>query len=268
MPIPASINDLSTTAGSNSPAGSESPGLIDDYLRTYASYIAILRDSSQSNASGAGYIEGLIPQWNSATSISVSPGSAALPSPARSLLSSSTLTLSGLTLSATTWYYLYLYDNAGTPAIELVTTAPSAPYTGTARTKTGDTSRRFICALRAQAANTLRNFLWGPDYVNYTDIATLYNAVNNVAATSPVVFSASAFIPPTTQRYHCEMYGPSTGGNFQIGDTSGNTQVTCGAGQRLCAASVCTSAQALFYGHSAAVTGGSSMDIRGYGSER
>lgn len=50
MPIPSSINDLSTTAGSNSPAGSESPSLIDDYLRTYASYIALLRDGAQSNA--------------------------------------------------------------------------------------------------------------------------------------------------------------------------------------------------------------------------
>lgn len=45
MPIPASINDLSQTAGSNSPAGSESPSLIDDYLRTHASYIALLRDT-------------------------------------------------------------------------------------------------------------------------------------------------------------------------------------------------------------------------------
>lgn len=51
MPIPASINDLSTTAGSNSPAGSESPGLIDDYLRTYASYIAQLRDGALINSS-------------------------------------------------------------------------------------------------------------------------------------------------------------------------------------------------------------------------
>lgn len=50
MPIPSSINDLSTTAGSNSPAGSESPSLIDDYLRTYASYIAMLRDGAQTNA--------------------------------------------------------------------------------------------------------------------------------------------------------------------------------------------------------------------------
>ena len=44
MPLPTSINDLSTTAGSNSPAGSENPQTFDDYLRVYASYIAALRD--------------------------------------------------------------------------------------------------------------------------------------------------------------------------------------------------------------------------------
>jgi hypothetical protein len=44
MPLPASINDLSTTAASNSPAGSEASTLTDDYLRYWASYIAQLRD--------------------------------------------------------------------------------------------------------------------------------------------------------------------------------------------------------------------------------
>lgn len=44
MPVPTSINDLSTTAGSNSPPGTEPPTLADDYLRVYASYIAALRD--------------------------------------------------------------------------------------------------------------------------------------------------------------------------------------------------------------------------------
>lgn len=44
MPLPSSINDLSTTPASNSPAGSESPTLTDDYLRYYAAYIAALRD--------------------------------------------------------------------------------------------------------------------------------------------------------------------------------------------------------------------------------
>lgn len=46
MPLPSAISDLSQTAASNSPAGSESPNTADDYLRTYASYIAKLRDGS------------------------------------------------------------------------------------------------------------------------------------------------------------------------------------------------------------------------------
>ena len=44
MPVPTSIDDLSPTVGSNSPAGSESPVEGDNYLRTHASFIALLRD--------------------------------------------------------------------------------------------------------------------------------------------------------------------------------------------------------------------------------
>lgn len=44
MPVPSSIDDLSQTANSNSPPGSENPNTADDYLRTYAAYIATLRD--------------------------------------------------------------------------------------------------------------------------------------------------------------------------------------------------------------------------------
>lgn len=44
MPVPSDISELSQTAGSNNPPGSESPITTDDYLRTYASFIATLRD--------------------------------------------------------------------------------------------------------------------------------------------------------------------------------------------------------------------------------
>lgn len=44
MPVPTSIDDLSTTAGSNSPSGSETPTEGDNYIRTLSSYIALLRD--------------------------------------------------------------------------------------------------------------------------------------------------------------------------------------------------------------------------------
>jgi hypothetical protein len=44
MPVPANIAALSTTAGSNSPPGSEAVTTVDDYLRAHASFIAQLRD--------------------------------------------------------------------------------------------------------------------------------------------------------------------------------------------------------------------------------
>lgn len=44
MPVPSVIGDLSTTAGSNYPAGTESPTTIDDYFRAHAAFIAQLRD--------------------------------------------------------------------------------------------------------------------------------------------------------------------------------------------------------------------------------
>jgi hypothetical protein len=44
MPLPTSINDLSTTAASNFPDGGQSPTVLDDVQRLHASYIAALRD--------------------------------------------------------------------------------------------------------------------------------------------------------------------------------------------------------------------------------
>lgn len=49
MPVPSAISDLSTTPGLNSPAGSESPASIDDYLRTHAAFIKQLSDSNDSS---------------------------------------------------------------------------------------------------------------------------------------------------------------------------------------------------------------------------
>lgn len=44
MPVPSTIDDLSTTAGSNSPAGTETPTEGDNYIRTLSAFIAQLRD--------------------------------------------------------------------------------------------------------------------------------------------------------------------------------------------------------------------------------
>lgn len=46
MPIPSVIGELSTTASSNGPAGSETPTDGDGYLRAHAGFIAELRDKT------------------------------------------------------------------------------------------------------------------------------------------------------------------------------------------------------------------------------
>lgn len=51
MPVPTSISELSTTAGSNSPASSESVITTDDYIRAHAAFIAQL-DEEKLDASG------------------------------------------------------------------------------------------------------------------------------------------------------------------------------------------------------------------------
>lgn len=45
MPVPTQIQELSQTAGSNYPQGTDSPSTLDDVQRAIASFIALLRDS-------------------------------------------------------------------------------------------------------------------------------------------------------------------------------------------------------------------------------
>lgn len=215
-----------------------------------------------------GYIQGLIPTWNSANSITVGTGVAWIPGISKSIKVSSPITLSGLTLSAATWYYIYLYDNAGTPAIEFVTDAPSTPYSGHARTKTGDNTRRFIAALRVQESNSIRKFFWSEDYINYLDNSALYPVFVSFGGTTATNFPLSNRIPPITRRIHFQVYGPATGGTLSIGDSAANALVSCSAGVRFMGHMIAAQDQSIFASHNAAVTGGSTLDIRGYGSER
>jgi len=218
---------------------------------------------------GTAFIEGLVPLWVSATSIQVNPGSAYITSLGRIITVPGALVLSGLTLTAATWYYLYLYDNAGTAAIELVTTAPTAPYAGFARTKNvgGGDSRRFLGAFRAQAANVLRPFIWAPDYVTYLDTGNLYPIMSNSTTVGPASVSASAAIPITTQRALLQVYS-AAGNSFNLGVAFDQMLLSVTASTRVLAPVISTADQVFVYSHIGAVTGGTTLDVRGYGSER
>jgi hypothetical protein len=148
----------------------------------------------------AGYIDGLKMVWNSATSISATSGTCYIQGSNAVISFPSLLTLSSLSLTASTWYHLYGYLNAGTPAIELVTTAPAAAYSGTARSKTGDTSRRYIGSVRTDASGNIFNFLQSGTSIKYlSSINPAPFLVLSVGtSTTPTSVSCSSVVPITS----------------------------------------------------------------------
>lgn len=91
----------------------------------------------------------------STTTVTVSAGSAVIPSTGAPLEVSAPVTANIGATTASTWYHVYLYSNNGTPAIEISTTLPTQ-YAYPAHTKTGDTSRRYLGSFRVDSAGTVR----------------------------------------------------------------------------------------------------------------
>lgn len=60
MPVPSSINDIFTTAGSNPPGGGETPGEGDNHLRAAYSFIAALRDVLNGASSTTAAVQTLV----------------------------------------------------------------------------------------------------------------------------------------------------------------------------------------------------------------
>lgn len=145
-----------------------------------------------------GYIDGFKMEYVSGTQIRFTGGSAYIPSLGRAITLASPVTKTP-TLAANTWYHNYTYDNAGTTDVEVSATAPAAPYNGTARAKTGDTSRRYIGSFRTDASGSIYNFQHADSGVMYlTDISVSpFRVVSGGTSTAWATFSASAVAPVT-----------------------------------------------------------------------
>lgn len=153
-----------------------------------------------------GYIDGLKLEWVSGTQVRVTPGAAYVPGPKRiaELAAAVTLTPS---LAASTWYHAYLTVVSGVVSAEASTVAPAAPYTGTARTKTGDTSRRYIGSFLTSASGAILNFLQQGDQQLYMEpIAASLSGTS----TTFVAVSLAAFVPSTSRLPQVQMANGGT----------------------------------------------------------
>lgn len=149
------------------------------------------------------YISGLRMEWVSNNSIRIGTGSAYVQSLDRILSVSSSITKSSLSLSPDTWFHIYLFNNSGSVDIEVVITAPSVEYNGTARSKTGDASRRYIGSVRTLSSSYISKFSHNVEIGQITyleDINTTpFRVVSGGVAVVATSVSCSDSVPITSR---------------------------------------------------------------------
>ncbi|YCT77695.1 hypothetical protein QV000_07485 [Stenotrophomonas maltophilia] len=219
-----------------------------------------------------GYIDGLKMTWVSATQIQVSAGAAYVPGPKRiaELSAATTLTPS---LAANTWYHLFLTVSGATVGVEAVTTAPAAAYYGTARAKTGDTSRRYIGSFLTDGSGAVWRFLHSDGGVQYlTNLVSPFRVLSGGTSTARTSVPLTGVVPPTTGVVFLNAINNGDQQLFidlpEVGNTGAVSRYTCLANQRTPITTAAPSL-ALQYFYSVAPTGsGAFIDVWGYRYDR
>jgi len=220
----------------------------------------------------AGSITGLVMSRNSGTSLTVSTGAAHIESAGRVLAVTTAITKSSLSLSNNTTYHLYLYSNSGTPDVEVVTTAPAAAYSGKARSKTGDTARRYLGSVRTNGSGAVRDFVHAGDSILYRENVTAspYRVLGPGAATSWTAIALTAVVPPTAKAVTAgvQVFGGTVGTDIASEAAGAGFFTTINPGQLSTATLLIDSTQNLYYKAPLAGAGGLYVDVWGYTFER
>lgn len=232
------------------------------------------------------HIEGLLPTFVSGTQVEVSAGSAWVPGASKVVEAAATITPVMPTLAASTWYYVYLYDNAGVGAIDISTTAPAVPYAGTARAKSADTTRRYLGAFRTSNEATprilnFRRFGPGGSQVEWHEamsgtthaLRVLSIAAASIVANTRTTVSCAGAVPPTVRgvKMNVQNLGGvslyldnsesgltgAAGMRFIVGGNNSERQIVLNASQEL-----------IYYSASGTPTGNLILDVLGYTEAR
>lgn len=221
------------------------------------------------------FISGVHGAWNSATSISCQSG--AFITQSGDKLTTAGITKSSLVLSASTFYHVYGFNNAGTADLELSTTVPAAPYNGTARSKTGDTTRRYLFTILTDASSNVNSFNHIGSLMAYqANIGTTqFLPVSGGVATTLTNVSCAGTVPPISRIALLLALNNSTASDVAMGNASSGFTTTASAFNQYiaatkyitCAHSLDTSQQ-FNYLHTASPVGGFAARIQGYMFDR
>jgi hypothetical protein len=228
----------------------------------------------------ADYMKGLKLVRVSGTGLTVTTGAAYIPGLTSVLQVPSNIFKTGLSLSVSTWYHVYLCSNGGTPDIELSATAP-AVYQGGARQKTGDTSRRYLGSVKTDGSANLLNFIHYPDlglmhYLQTQDLSP-FRVLSGGTAVTETSVSCSAVVPVTSQLIKIKVSNTDSSRRIAIGNSLDSVDMTVADAGIYVINSLnfplfelpLDGSQAFTYRLNAATTGGAAyVDVYGYYFER
>lgn len=145
--LSAETNHVTTFNGNerlrvcDDPAGTPATGYLEfadlfpGYIRENSAQLLYVGAAAYSVLPGAAIVNGVVLSWGS------------------------NIARTSLSLSANTLYYVYLYSNSGTAAVEESTTVPVWDSALNYYKKTGDASRRCIGWIETNASPAIRNFI-------------------------------------------------------------------------------------------------------------
>ena len=223
-------------------------------------------------AGSPGVISGLQMEWASGNSYRLTSGYAYVPSVDGVVTVASTITKTGQVLNPNSWYHLYLFQGAGGAGdCELSATAPAAPYSGTARAKTGDTSRRYLGSVRTNASGQMYRFVQTNEDIHYLETiggGTPFRILSSGAATGLTSVSTAAVVPITSRRAEFQFINGSAGSQFMLvspPDVSADV-LSVAAGSRFMAYFALVNGAVGYY--MSAASGAAFIDVHGYTYER
>jgi hypothetical protein len=218
-----------------------------------------------------GYIDGLKLRRVSATAITVTSGSAYIPSVGANVNVNADIAKVGLSLTPSAFSHVYLFLNAGVPDIEIVATAPSSPYNGTARTKTGDTTRRYLGSVLTDGSSNIYSFLHdGQDIAYQVNVFPApFQVLANGNASVATSVSCSGVVPTTARMVSAIISNGDTTVRMDVWNSDGALAMMFVNGNNSNFARIPLNAsQQLIYAFVSAPTGVGNIRINGYQLER
>lgn len=126
---------------------------------------------------------------------------------------------SGATMFVAFTYHAYVYDSGTTPAaaLEITATDPATPWVGSARSKTSDTTRRYIGSFQVGLDGNIQNFLMeGANSLQVhryrNDVTNSNRILANGNASTNTTVAANYHAPITSRAIEVTIYNLATGG--------------------------------------------------------